>query len=140
MRYHKQLFRHRPAEGIYGDCFRTAIACLLDLEPEDVPHYHEGICPDGADQLGCMNEWLAERGLLLHSVPFEGDRAVILKAVSTYRQGCRFLLGGQSVPGIGHVVICRNGEIEHDTHPDDPGLCQPDDDGFWWIYFVGKIV
>ena len=35
---HKQLNRHRPEEGVFGDCYRTAIACLLDLRPQDVPH------------------------------------------------------------------------------------------------------
>lgn len=33
MKYNKQLFRHHPEQGIFGDCHRTAIACMLDLEP-----------------------------------------------------------------------------------------------------------
>jgi hypothetical protein len=37
---HKQRFRHDPANGIYGDCWRTAIACLLDIQPEEIPHEH----------------------------------------------------------------------------------------------------
>ena len=35
----RQLFRHEPHNVIYGDCHRTAIACLLDMEPWQVPHF-----------------------------------------------------------------------------------------------------
>jgi len=40
MRFHKQLItNHNPESGIFGDCQRTAIACLLDKHPSDVPHF-----------------------------------------------------------------------------------------------------
>ena len=35
-----QLHKHDPANGVYGDCGRTAIACLLDLHPS--PHFWNG--------------------------------------------------------------------------------------------------
>jgi hypothetical protein len=41
VRFTKQLFRHKPDEGVFGDCFRTAIACILELDAiptEDVAH------------------------------------------------------------------------------------------------------
>ena len=38
----KQLNLHRPEEGLIGDCFRTCIACLLDMPaPDHVPHAYE---------------------------------------------------------------------------------------------------
>ena len=37
-----QLNKHDPANGVYGDCGRTVIACLLDLHPSEVPHFWDG--------------------------------------------------------------------------------------------------
>ena len=39
---YKQLNHHDPDNGIIGDCYRTAIACLLDLPPDALPNYCEG--------------------------------------------------------------------------------------------------
>lgn len=32
----KQAFKHDPANGIYGDCYRTGIACILGIDREDM--------------------------------------------------------------------------------------------------------
>lgn len=42
MKFHKQRFLSDKANGIFVDCMRTAIACILDLEMDDVPHFLEG--------------------------------------------------------------------------------------------------
>jgi len=42
MRPQKQKFAHKPDEGVFGDCFRTALAAILDLDRDDVPHFNEG--------------------------------------------------------------------------------------------------
>lgn len=34
----RQLYRHDPANGVYGDCWRACIASVLELPIEDVPH------------------------------------------------------------------------------------------------------
>ncbi len=34
-----QRNHHDPANGIYGDCHRAAIASLLELPMDDVPHF-----------------------------------------------------------------------------------------------------
>lgn len=51
---------HLPAQGIHGDCFRTTLSCLLDLEPEAVPLF---VDEDDDSWFGSVNRWLAERGL-----------------------------------------------------------------------------
>lgn len=66
---HKQLFRHKPAEGMWGDCARTVIACMLDLEPEAVPHQQYEVADGEQDRF--LNEWLATRGLRLVQVPYD---------------------------------------------------------------------
>ncbi len=37
MLQHRQLFLHEPERRSFGDCHRTALACLLNLPPEEVP-------------------------------------------------------------------------------------------------------
>ena len=39
MKFYKQLHKHDPDNGVWGDCHRTAIGCLLDIEPELIPNF-----------------------------------------------------------------------------------------------------
>jgi len=135
----KQLFRHEPDKGIYGDCWRTAIACLLDLPPEDLPHVHGGITTDAEHP---VNDWLAERGLVLLATAFHGEDPMqtILDAVSACNKGVRFLFSGTSRTGCNHVVIAQDGKIIHDPSLTDAGIIGPCDDGYWWVNFIGRRV
>lgn len=38
MQYHKQLNKRDPENGVFGDCYRTAVACILDKHPSEVIH------------------------------------------------------------------------------------------------------
>ncbi|QGH75903.1 hypothetical protein SEA_AXYM_36 [Gordonia phage Axym] len=38
MRQETQRYMHDNKEGVLGDCWRTALACVLDLPRDDVPH------------------------------------------------------------------------------------------------------
>jgi len=33
----KQIYFHNPEKGSHGDCYRTCIACILEIEPVEVP-------------------------------------------------------------------------------------------------------
>lgn len=140
---HKQRFVHNPAEGSWGDCERTAIACLLDLAPDDVPHWNEG-----QDGRGPINErsvtirraWLAERGLFLVSINLAADSfAEIMEWTALNHPDIHYLVGGSTDRGVNHVVICRNRSMVHDPHTSGDGLTGPSDDGFWWVNFLGKL-
>lgn len=48
---YKQLYGHNPDQGIFGDCFRTALGCLLNLPPEKVPHFYDGCGPDDDERV-----------------------------------------------------------------------------------------
>jgi hypothetical protein len=41
MKFNKQLVEYDPVNKIFGDCMRTAIRCILNLRPEDVPPFGE---------------------------------------------------------------------------------------------------
>ena len=54
------------ADGNPGDCYRTAIACLLDLEPESVPHF---VAAGEGKWWDATQEWVKARGLTTYPLP-----------------------------------------------------------------------
>lgn len=92
-----------------GNCLQAAIASILDLPLDDVPHFvqqHE----DGAgDWLDLTCAWLAERGL-------------VLRLTQTPRPGEHYLIFGRTERGTSHVAIYRDGHMVHDPHPSGAGL------------------
>ena len=134
----KQLFLHRPEEGIKGDCWRTALACLLDLEPTEVPHFMS--LASDREGVNCLTDrFLAERGLRVIAVPFPGETPLqqVLDTVGALNPGFHHLFSGTSRNGSNHVVIARDGQIVHDPAIDDSGIVGPMDDGLWWVEFLG---
>ena len=97
---HKQLILHDTSNGQFGDCDRTAIACLLDMAPDDVPHWYDGFNGFGqanATALEIRRNWLADRGLFLVSVPYEADvMEQILKLIAINHPGIHYLIAGMS--------------------------------------------
>jgi len=42
LKYYKQLFKHDPGKKANaGDCYRTALACLLGKPPDNLPYFLE---------------------------------------------------------------------------------------------------
>lgn len=143
MKPQKQLFRHDPSKGIHGDCHRTAIACILDLDAADVPHFmHPDVSPNGCDGHRNAERWLNERGLTQIFSIFDGSARLrdILQAIQhTNNPGLCFILGGQSRNGCNHSVVCCDGEIVCDPSLDDSGIVGPCDDGWYWVTFIGSL-
>lgn len=141
MIHQTQLIRHDPANGAWGDCYRTCVACLLELPPAEVPHVYDGGV-ELAD--GRMRDWLRGRGfaLIASSVPGEVslDRLLGEWADAIVGPGVHFLITGRSPRGTNHVVVARAGEIVCDPHPDGGGLVGPADTDVWWLEFLGALV
>lgn len=136
---HKQTIKHDPARGLYGDCYRTAIASLLDLPPESVPHFCDGPETKGDDVTGRAREWLAGRGLSLVRLPlFCSDVGPVFELMGECNPGALYLLTGQSPRGFNHVVVCRGGKLAHDPSQEGGGLVGPCDDGAFWVEIIGR--
>ncbi len=140
----KQLFRHRPDEGIYGDCHRTAIASIFDLEAKDVPHFMYGMAGKGGapEAHAAVDRWLAERGCVQINVLYSGeipveDVLLTVKNCNRHLPGLYYILGGTSRSGVNHSVVCCDGKIVCDPSQDDAGIVGPCDDGFYWLTFFG---
>lgn len=144
MKPQKQLFRHRPSEGTYGDCHRTAIAIVLGLDASDVPHFMD--CADGssADEAHDRCEaWLNARGIATINVLFPGEvpLAEVLNTVAACNPRGRpvFILGGESRNGVNHSVVACDGRIVCDPSQDESGIVGPCSDGFYWLTFFGHL-
>lgn len=139
MIHRKQRFRHDPDNGVYGDCHRTALACLLDMEPEEVPHFGGDYTDPGAFHLR-ESEWLESQGLCAASTAFNAPLEDVLRAQESLNPRVYYLLGGKSRTGCGHTVIGCGGEIVWDPSLDDAGIVAPfDSDGLYWVTWILSI-
>lgn len=138
MIFQKQAFRHRPEDGVYGDCHRTAIACLLDLPKEDVPNFGEHY-GDYAAFHAAEQEFLARHDLATVAVAYSGTLEQVLACQKAVNPDVYYLLGGTSRTGCGHTVVGLGGEIIWDPSLDDAGIVGPMDDGFYWVSFLAPL-
>lgn len=133
---HKQLYRHRPDDAIWGDCHRTAIASMLNKQtPTDVPHFGDG-GPDSEEFEKRVSEWLLTQNMVQVSIPFTGKLDEVLLTVAKNANGVHYLLGGESKTGVDHTVVCQGEKIVHDPSLDGSGIIGPCADGFYWITFL----
>jgi len=142
---HKQLFRHKPAEGQIGDCHRTAIACLFDMDPKNVPHF--GLTDFGTEggitkhtQADETEEWLRERGFAQVHIAYGSELDDVLASVGALNPRTFYLLGGMSRTGVNHTVIGCGNRIAWDPSLDDAGIVGPCDDGCFWITFFVPLL
>jgi hypothetical protein len=132
----KQRLRHDPASGVYGDCHRAALASVLELSIDEVPHFCH---PDyGDDWAAAEREWLMQRGYAPITMMFDGCcLRDVLHTQHSLNPDTYAILGGKSRNGTGHSVVICNGEIAHDPSLDDSGIVGPMDDGRFWVTFFG---
>lgn len=90
-----------PGAEIPGNCMQAAIASLLELTLDDVPHFVQ----HHADPWASFKTWCARRGLQV--VEVAGDTSGDL------------LTFGPTRRGIHHWVIYRDGKLLHDPAGSD---------------------
>lgn len=100
--------------GIRGNCLQAAVASVLDLPLDEVPHFIEH-----DDWERVFSDFLHARGLdyecryVLRDEPPDG-----------------YAIGyGTSPRGIKHAVVTYGWRMVHDPHPDGTGLSSLDG---WW--------
>ena len=135
MKFHKQRIKHDPENGQWGDCARTAIACILDLEPEEVPHENREL--SGGEQFDMHLKFLNDRGLHWITIPFKLKSVdEMLKTAHFYSNHLPYMLCGSSPRGTNHVVIGEEGAFLWDPSPSDGFLIGPGDDGHFWLEMI----
>jgi hypothetical protein len=95
-----------------GNCLQAAVASMLDLPLDEVPHFAQiDYDTDGdTNWASYLATWLRERGWRLDAhAPEPGEV---------------YLGVGPSPRGVHHIAIFRDGELLHDPHPDGTGLLE----------------
>lgn len=136
----KQLYRHDPPKT-WGDCHRAAIASILELPCDDVPHF--GAPPLRDDWRVYERSFLLNRGIIPLTIGFEGgkgDYHSFLSAMAILNPDTYWLLGGTSKNGVGHTVVVLNDKIAHDPALDNSGIVGPMEDGYFWGTFFGSSI
>lgn len=130
---HRQLITHDPDNGRYGDCYRTCIASILNIEsPALVPHFYG----DDGVQIKQSRAWLSRRGLSLAHFYFDGTSPLdaIMDNSAALSPGSPLILSGLSALGCNHSVVVLDGQIACD--PSGNGIVGPCTDGYWWIAVI----
>lgn len=133
MRPQKQKNRHRPEEGIWGDCHRTCVAMILDLDKEQVPNWAEASGDDGALFRQLSDAWMRAYGYATVHVGFDCTWEVLGDFMLKVNPGVYYILGGTSRTGVNHSVVAANNTIVADPSLNDSGIVGPCDDGLYWI-------
>ena len=134
----KQLITHDPKNERWGDCYRTCISMIMNLDPETVPHFYD---PNLACQgIAGAREWLAGWGYGLSQVNYEPDMEWLTLINSTLNMspGCPFIMSGMGPRGNNHCVVVLDGEVfcdpfsgEADQEP-FTGPAVQDRESYWW--------
>jgi hypothetical protein len=119
------------------DCFRTAIACLLDIEPATVPDYigDQRLDMKPSERWECMRNWLRstlECDIWLTAYPSEYPLESVLNAVGSVNPGMYYVVGGTGAYDD-HVVIALDNKVVHDPSRIPLGLTRASDNGFWMV-------
>lgn len=138
----KQLFRHQPHLDLLGDCHRTAIACLLDKEPWEVPHfYQKELTTPRYDPEKEIAKFLATHGLMGIDIHFNGEAGLegVFGYMDMWNPDVYYILGGVSPRGTNHSVICRGGGFEWDPAKDGGFLVGPLDNNYFRLTFFTSL-
>lgn len=143
----KQKNRHKPEEGLIGDCHRTCYACLLDMDRDSVPNFGEvgfDISKEGGGNRrefsAACKAWLTSQGYAEFMVGFGATLQEVQDFMRECNPGQYYILGGLSSTGVNHSVIGCDDQIVWDPSLNDSGIvgpCEPD--GLYWITILVPI-
>lgn len=135
---------HDPEAGLFGDCHRTCIAMILDVDRDEVPHFMDGVPRNaGSDHPECLRAeaeeraWLAGWGLTPVNVAFPGDLSLaqLMELLAFVTREAAVVLGCTSSSGTNHSVVYYQGRI---YNPNTNTIVGPMRDGLWWITIYAR--
>jgi hypothetical protein len=103
-----------------GDCLRAALASILELKLEDVPHLRLL----GENWFETMYSFLWDNGYEFHGSKYGTDILTYDKGVKGY-----YIVQGKSrtYPDCKHNVVFKDGKMVHDPNPSNKGLATIED-------------
>lgn len=118
---------HNPSEGRFGNCVQAAVASLLELPIDAVPHFCDGLDGDNKEETRRINAFLRERGETIIDIAFAADK--LDEWIALWEEtGTQFfhLISGTSPRGFFHCCVGLNGRVVHDPHPSGGGVSPRD--------------
>lgn len=136
----------RKSDGemvVHGNCYPTAIGCMLNIPPSDVPNIEVLWDVSISYAYQVLYKWLEHKGYRIrqtfgqHSVFHDGspkiektNDAYCLSELSDEKKAelkaqlkdVYYMVSGQSPRGVTHVCIYQNGVMVHDPHPTGEGI------------------
>lgn len=107
------IFYDPDREAPRGNCWQAALASVLELPIDEVPHFVD-LDERGGAEVDWWNDsiqWLHERGYSIHLFDKYPDTDDYV------------LVSGKSPRGdFYHVVIYKDGKMVHDPHPSGAGI------------------
>lgn len=145
----KQLIKHDPSSGQFGDCYRTCVAVVLGVDASEVPHVCEkGWCnADDLDGLIAMREHLRSMGLDISKSVFNGDLrwTDFRKWMGKFNPNTAIIVTGETTKGTNHCVVMIGREVVCDPitgHPNQEpfsGAALADGERNWWVEVITPI-
>lgn len=134
-KFHHCIVKHNPPDS-YGDCFRAAVASLLDVpQIEQVPHFFHDGC-DGSVGMSRLKDWLKTQGLapffMFFSEPTLQD---VLHIMEVLNPGIRYILTG-ATQSEDHSVLYAGDQLIHDPAWYASRLVSPGSNGYWTVLTV----
>lgn len=96
-----------------GNCFAACIASILEIPLDEMPNFHSEFWADD------WIEWLRPRGFSLMTWDLPDDIEILRHERRRYLMPGYCILAAES-PRFDclHAVVCLDGEIVHDPHPE----------------------
>lgn len=129
---------HTPEEwhrGLVGDCWRTAICCIIERPPWHTSNLVDQVIHRPRDLWTTFYaHWLARLGWRAYSFGIDWED-VDYPRHAYDEDGCGYhLIIGRTVRGTSHVVVGLDGRIIWDPSPSQTGLVPPTDHATrWWF-------
>jgi len=137
MKPQMQKYLFNDGSGVVGDCHRTCLAMILNMDRDDVPHFMQDVPynstaedPESQAAAQAERDWLAQRGLTTASWAFAGVTLEDVVQVVSSQTNAAVILGCMSQNRTNHSVVLYQGEIHN---PNGGEIIGPMKDGFWWI-------
>lgn len=128
---------HNPPVS-HGDCVRACVASVLELVPDEVPHFfHDG---NGNLAFDRMREFLRARGLIAAYFPLSGELLLsdVLEFMKREYAGIHYLMFCSNRDG-NHCVVGENDTIVHDPAWIKCEIIGPHSDGLWILIILAKL-
>ena len=129
-----QLNKHDPDNGSIGDCYRTALGCILNIPPQEIPNFVEKETWDIDSK-----DWLATQDYHKIEISPWNNLDTLLDHMEFYNPNIYYLLLGQSVRGVNHWFVCCNDKIVHDPSGRNGYPIGPADNQYYFIEILVPI-